>query len=166
MGIFGEAERLRGQDRPDCVVLVVARYDAARSVCASSQIRRRLTNQAIAENWDSSGSAEQGFVTPAGKHYSATSLKRILGEGGSKSRALKHVVAESLEARTFKAAPSNFVVIDKFRKSAGKLRNDESDVVVYLDPWLRKLVKEVVAQLQGGARLSLVEKLYQRLCPI
>jgi DNA invertase Pin-like site-specific DNA recombinase len=36
------------------------------------------------------GLAEQGFVTPAGKHYSATSVKRMLGEGGSKSRALTH----------------------------------------------------------------------------
>jgi hypothetical protein len=36
------------------------------------------------------GLAEQGFVTPAGKHYSATSIKRMLGEGGSKSRALTH----------------------------------------------------------------------------
>jgi DNA invertase Pin-like site-specific DNA recombinase len=34
--------------------------------------------------------ADQGFTTPAGKHYSATSIKRMLGEGGSKSRALTH----------------------------------------------------------------------------
>ena len=38
--------------------------------------------------------AEQGFVTPAGKHYSATSVKRMLGEGGSKSRALTHTDAK------------------------------------------------------------------------
>src|SRR6516164_210164 len=36
------------------------------------------------------GLAEQGFVTPSGKEYSATSIKRMLGEGGSKSRALTH----------------------------------------------------------------------------
>jgi hypothetical protein len=36
------------------------------------------------------GLAEQGFVTPSGAQYSATSIKRMLGEGGSKSRALTH----------------------------------------------------------------------------
>jgi DNA invertase Pin-like site-specific DNA recombinase len=34
--------------------------------------------------------ADQGFTTPTGMHYSATSVKRMLGEGGSKSRALTH----------------------------------------------------------------------------
>ena len=34
--------------------------------------------------------AEQGFVTKAGTAYTATSIKRMLGEGGSKSRALTH----------------------------------------------------------------------------
>jgi recombinase len=38
--------------------------------------------------------AEQGFVTPAGREYPATSVKRMLGEGGSKSRAQKHFDAE------------------------------------------------------------------------
>ena len=36
------------------------------------------------------GLAEQGFVTRTGAAYSATSIKRMLGEGGSKSRALTH----------------------------------------------------------------------------
>ena len=38
--------------------------------------------------------AEQGFVTPAGREYSATSVKRMLGESGSKSRALNHFDAK------------------------------------------------------------------------
>ena len=38
--------------------------------------------------------ADRGFVTPAGKHYSATSVKRMLGDQGSKSRALKHTDAK------------------------------------------------------------------------
>jgi DNA invertase Pin-like site-specific DNA recombinase len=38
--------------------------------------------------------AEQGYLTPAGKAYSASAVKRMLGEGGSKSRALKHVDAK------------------------------------------------------------------------
>jgi DNA invertase Pin-like site-specific DNA recombinase len=36
------------------------------------------------------GLAEQGFVTRTGTHYTAASVKRMLGEGGSKSRALMH----------------------------------------------------------------------------
>ena len=36
------------------------------------------------------GLAEQDFVTRTGTHYTATSIKRMLGEGGSKSRALTH----------------------------------------------------------------------------
>ena len=36
------------------------------------------------------GLAEQGFVTRVGTHYTAASVKRMLGEGGSKSRALTH----------------------------------------------------------------------------
>ena len=36
------------------------------------------------------GLAEKGFTTPAGIHYSASAVKRMLGEGGSKSRALTH----------------------------------------------------------------------------
>ena len=36
------------------------------------------------------GLAEQGFVTRTGAAYSATSIKRMLGERGSKSRALTH----------------------------------------------------------------------------
>jgi hypothetical protein len=40
------------------------------------------------------GLAGQGFVTPSGAHYSATSIKRMLGEGGSKSRALTHYDAK------------------------------------------------------------------------
>jgi len=40
------------------------------------------------------GLAEQGFVTPSGAQYSATSIKRMLGEGGSKSRALTHYDAK------------------------------------------------------------------------
>jgi len=40
------------------------------------------------------GLAEQGLVTPSGAHYSATSVKRMLGEGGSKSRALQHYDAK------------------------------------------------------------------------
>jgi DNA invertase Pin-like site-specific DNA recombinase len=36
------------------------------------------------------GLAEQGFVTRTGAAYSATSIKRMLGEVGSKSRALTH----------------------------------------------------------------------------
>ena len=39
--------------------------------------------------------ADQGFVTPAGREYSASAVKRMLaGEGGSKSRALKHFDAK------------------------------------------------------------------------
>ena len=38
--------------------------------------------------------AGQYEAAPAGKHYSATSVKRMLGEEGSKSRALKHVDAK------------------------------------------------------------------------
>ncbi len=38
--------------------------------------------------------AEQGYMTPAGKAYSASAVKRMLGEGGSKSRALKHFDAK------------------------------------------------------------------------
>jgi hypothetical protein len=41
-----------------------------------------------------SSPAGQGFVTPSGAHYSATSIKRMLGEGGSKSRALTHLDAK------------------------------------------------------------------------
>ena len=37
--------------------------------------------------------AEQGFV-PSGREYSATAVKGMLGEGGSKSRALKHTDAK------------------------------------------------------------------------
>jgi hypothetical protein len=40
------------------------------------------------------GLVDQGFVTPAGREYSASAAKRMLGEGGSKSRALKHVDAK------------------------------------------------------------------------
>jgi len=36
------------------------------------------------------GLAEQGFMTRTGAAYSATSIKRMLGEGRSKSRALTH----------------------------------------------------------------------------
>ena len=36
------------------------------------------------------GLAEQGFVMRTGAAYSATSIKRMLDEGGSKSRALTH----------------------------------------------------------------------------
>jgi hypothetical protein len=36
------------------------------------------------------GLAEQGFVTRTGAAYFAPSIKRMLGEGGSKSRALTH----------------------------------------------------------------------------
>jgi DNA invertase Pin-like site-specific DNA recombinase len=42
----------------------------------------------------SAGLAEQGFVTPSGREYSATAVKRMLGEGGSKSRAMKHFDAK------------------------------------------------------------------------
>ena len=38
--------------------------------------------------------AEQGFVTPNGKNYSASAVTGLLGEAGSKSRALKHVDAK------------------------------------------------------------------------
>jgi len=38
--------------------------------------------------------AEQGFVTPSGRPYAATAVKGMLGEGGSKSRALKHTDAK------------------------------------------------------------------------
>ena len=39
--------------------------------------------------------AEQGFVTPSGKEYSATAVKSMLAsEGGSKSRALNHTDAK------------------------------------------------------------------------
>jgi hypothetical protein len=37
-------------------------------------------------------------VTPAGKYYSTTSIKRMLGEGGSKSRALMHHDAKGAAA--------------------------------------------------------------------
>ena len=40
------------------------------------------------------GLAEQGFVTRTGTHYTAASVKRMLGEGGSKSRALTHYDAK------------------------------------------------------------------------
>jgi hypothetical protein len=40
------------------------------------------------------GLVDRGFMTPAGREYSATAVKRMLGEGGSKSRALKHVDAK------------------------------------------------------------------------
>jgi hypothetical protein len=40
------------------------------------------------------GLVDQGFVTPAGREHSASAGKRMLGEGGSKSRALKHVGAK------------------------------------------------------------------------
>jgi DNA invertase Pin-like site-specific DNA recombinase len=40
--------------------------------------------------------AEQGFVTRTGAAYSATSIKRMLGEDGSKSRALTHHGANRL----------------------------------------------------------------------
>ena len=41
-----------------------------------------------------SGLAEQGHVTQMGTHYTATSIKRMLGENGSKSRALTHTDAK------------------------------------------------------------------------
>ena len=42
-----------------------------------------------------SGLAEKGFMTrKGGKPYSATAIKRMLGEGGSKSRALAHYDAK------------------------------------------------------------------------
>jgi DNA invertase Pin-like site-specific DNA recombinase len=40
------------------------------------------------------GLVDRGFVTPAGREYSASAVKRMLGEGGSKSWALKHVDAK------------------------------------------------------------------------
>ena len=38
--------------------------------------------------------AEQGFVTPSGTRLFRNAVKRMLGEGGSKSRALKHTDAK------------------------------------------------------------------------
>ena len=38
--------------------------------------------------------AEQGFVTPSGREYSATAVKGMLASEGSKSRALKHTDAK------------------------------------------------------------------------
>ena len=38
--------------------------------------------------------ADQGFVTPNGKNYSASAVKGMLASEGSKSRALKHVDAK------------------------------------------------------------------------
>jgi len=38
--------------------------------------------------------AEQGFVTPSGRPYAATAVQGMLGEGGSKSRALTHTDAK------------------------------------------------------------------------
>ena len=47
---------------------------------AARKLNTGLSLRAIA-----AGLAEQGFTTPAGRHYSATSIKRMLGEGGSKA---------------------------------------------------------------------------------
>ena len=38
--------------------------------------------------------ADAGFVTPNGKNYSASAVQGMLGEGGSKSRALQHFDAK------------------------------------------------------------------------
>jgi hypothetical protein len=42
----------------------------------------------------SAGLADQGFLTRKGTPYSAAAVKKMLGEGGSKSRALKHTDAK------------------------------------------------------------------------
>jgi hypothetical protein len=58
-------------------------------VAAAQVLNDGRSRRAIA-----AGLAGQGFVTPSGAHYSATSIKRMLGEGGSKSRALTHYDAK------------------------------------------------------------------------
>ena len=65
------------------------------------------------------GLAGQGFVTPSGAHYSATSIKRMLGEGGSKSRALTHYDAKGRNrALSGAEAPEGLPIEEDARLSA------------------------------------------------
>jgi DNA invertase Pin-like site-specific DNA recombinase len=54
----------------------------------------RILNDGRSLRKISAALAEQNFVTRTGAAYSATSIKRMLGEGGSKSRALTHYDAK------------------------------------------------------------------------
>jgi hypothetical protein len=63
----------------------------------------------------------KGFKTRKGTRYSADAVKRMLGEGGSKSRALKH-----FDAKGRIAGSEQRVIKSGLRGAFGDSRNEQN----------------------------------------